>query len=88
MKLSAENRVWGENVEIPPSGAVKGRRPFYPSADLIFAVVADVVHAHEDRQKFPVRLEVQALERRRRQREWGDVRAPAGSSWVARHCTS
>lgn len=29
--------------------------------DLIFAVIADVVHAHEDGQKLPVLLEVQTL---------------------------
>lgn len=32
-------------------------------ADLVFAVVADVVHAHEDRQKLPVLLKVQTLQR-------------------------
>lgn len=29
--------------------------------DLIFAVITDVVHAHEDGQKLPVLLEVQTL---------------------------
>lgn len=35
---------------------------FHPPTDLIFAVIADVIHAHEDGQKFPVRLKVQTLE--------------------------
>lgn len=38
--------------------------------DLVFAVVADVVHAHEDRQQLPVLLKVQPLQ------EGGDGRAP------------
>lgn len=48
-------------MEIPPTGSIK-KAYFYPPTDLIFAVIADVIHAHEDRQKFPVRLEVQTLE--------------------------
>lgn len=31
-------------------------------ADLVFAVVADVVHAHEDGQQLPVLLKVQPLQ--------------------------
>lgn len=39
-------------------------------ADLVFAVVADVVHAHENSQKLPVLLKVQTLQ------EGGDSRGP------------
>lgn len=39
-------------------------------ADLVFAVVADVVHAHENGQKLPVLLKVQTLQ------EGGDGRGP------------
>lgn len=49
-------------MEIPPTCPIHFF--FYPPTDLIFAVVADVVHAHEDRQKFPVLFEVQTLEQR------------------------
>lgn len=31
--------------------------------DLVFAVIADVIHAHENGQKLPVLLEVQTLNR-------------------------
>lgn len=49
-------------MEIPPTGSMK-QAYFCPPTDLIFAVIADVIHAHEDGQKLPVRLEVQTLER-------------------------
>lgn len=48
-------------MQIPPTGSIQ-KACFHPPTDLIFAVIADVVHAHEDGQKFPVRLEVEALE--------------------------
>lgn len=39
-------------------------------ADLVFAEVTDVVHAHENSQQLPVLLKVQLLQ------EEGDARAP------------
>lgn len=59
-------------MEIPPTCSIK--KYFYLYTDLVFAVIADVVHAHEDGQKFPVLLEVQTLEQERaggvRRRLW------------------
>lgn len=64
-------------MEVPATGSIK-KAYFHPPTDLVFAVIADVVHAHEDRQKFPVRLEVQILSRRQ-QREsdevWGSIKS-------------
>lgn len=34
---------------------------YIQKTDLIFAVITDVIHAHEDGQKLPVLLEVQTL---------------------------
>lgn len=56
-------------MEIPPTCSIQNY--FYRPTDLVLAVIADVVHAHEDRQKFPVLLEVQTLEQERvRRRPW------------------
>lgn len=64
MKLSTENRACREDGDSAGINDFNAKELCFKwtETDLIFAVITDVIHAHENSQELPVLLKVQTLE--------------------------